>query len=509
METQWKKIGIQPHHGINIALFSLYSRNSWGIGEFPDLIPLIDWVVEVGFDLIQLLPLNDTGMDASPYAALSASALHPIYLGLSTLPYVNTSPLLQEKLHSLRPACSTSRVEYQKILSAKEVFLNLYFDCFQEQLIQRQEVHAFMNEASYWLETYVYFKILKKRFNYTSWENWPNPISTPLSQEEECAKIRLILTQYLLDLQLKNVKNHAKEKGILLMGDLPILLQRDSVDVWAYPALFDLTLSAGSPPDPFDREGQNWGFPIYNWKEMERTGFRWWIERLKTASRYSDLYRIDHIVGFFRIWAIPHQGTTQEGRFYPENPSVWIDHGTTILAALTHSSPMLPIGEDLGSVPPEVKKALHDLGICGTKVMRWERFWDEDEAFIPIDAYPEDSLTTVSTHDTETLGGWWRDYPLEAKQLALSKGWSYHPILNPSLRQELLWDSHHTSSLFHVNLLQEYLALIPELSWPDPDLDRINTPGYVSEHNWSYRLRSSLEEFTTNSSLANAIKEIL
>jgi 4-alpha-glucanotransferase len=176
---------------------------------------------------------------------------------------------------------------------------------------------------------------------------------------------------------------------------------------------------------------------------------------------------------------------------------------------MLNASPMLPIAEDLGTVPLAVRRTLMELGICGTKVMRWERHWDQDGAFIPIQNYPELSMTCVSTHDSETLQIWWKERKDEAEKYAQFKGWEYTPeLLNPQ-RKHILWDSHHTTSLFHINLLQEYFAIFPELVWSDPQDERINIPGKILPTNWTYRFRPSVEEFTTHADLESAMKGIL
>ena len=221
------------------------------------------------------------------------------------------------------------------------------------------------------------------------------------------------------------------------------------------------------------------------------------------------MYRIDHIVGFFRIWSIPLGLTGKDGHFIPQDESMWVDHGQQLMLMMLNASNMLPIGEDLGVVPPEVRTCLSALGICGTRVMRWERKWKEGGEFILPEDYAVDSLTTVSTHDTETLQQWWRDNPIEAQLFAQFKGWSYQPILSREHHREILWDSHHTASLFHVNLLQEYLALIPGLSWPNLDDERINIPGLISDRNWSHRLRPSLEEISEQSTLKHLMHELI
>lgn len=502
--SQWKSIGIKQHHGINLPLFSLHSSQSHGIGEFPDLIPIIDWCKSIGFDVIQLLPLNDSGHQSSPYSALSANALNPIYLGLNSLPYLNQFPELQNELKLIPKLPHSPRINYPHVREMKEHFMRHYYNTAGRLIINSHEYQTFLKESP-WIESYARYKTLKEQNQCKSWIDWSSDTPPPDPNEIEWHCV----LQYLCDKQLKEVKKHADSNHIFLMGDIPILINRDSVDVWEKGYLFKMDFDAGAPPDLLGPEGQNWGFPTYNWEEMANQDYKWWKERLTTASRYYHIYRLDHIVGFFRIWSIPVGKESKDGYYIPQNENIWIDHGQKILMMMLNSCPMLPIGEDLGNVPPLVRTCMHALGICGTKVMRWERYWNEDKRFILPEEYPLASMTTVSTHDTETLPLWWQNNPEEAEEYASQKGWGYYPVLNWDHLREILWDSHHCASLFHINLLQEYLALIPGMTWPDIEDERINVPGTISDSNWTYRFRPSVEEIIQNQSLSRLLKEII
>ncbi len=293
------------------------------------------------------------------------------------------------------------------------------------------------------------------------------------------------------------------------MGDIPILVSTESADVWSHPELFDIHWQAGAPPDQYNPEGQCWGFPLYRWDVLRKTHFDWWKQRLTYASHFYDIYRIDHVIGLFRIWAIPNDKSSKEGSFLPSDPDTWEPQGREILETFINSCEMLPIAEDLGDVPECVPPVLKEMGICGTKVMRWERNWEEEGRFIPIQYYPPISLTTVSTHDSEPLQLWWKTSPEEAQEFAASKHWEYAPEITHFQHKEILWDSHHTSSLFHINLLQEYLALFPELVAPNPEDERINIPGKLLATNWTYRFRPSVEEIVAHKELAQAIEKVV
>jgi 4-alpha-glucanotransferase len=501
----WKKIGARPRHGIAIPLASLRSHHSGGIGEFSDLILLIDWCHEMGFEVIQLLPLNDSGTGPSPYSALSSCALHPIYLSLEHLPG-NPTPPDASHLNVL------PRVSYLEVLSMKLNFLHSYFNENGSKIVDSKDFQKFVDQNS-WLVPYALFKVLKDKLQHTPWTTWPEELRSPDFKKLEAENAQEILfyqvLQYLCHLQLSELKQYANSKGILLKGDIPILISPDSADAWYMPRRFNFNLAAGAPPDIYNSEGQYWGFPLFDWEDLKNNDFAWWKTRLQVASNYYDIYRIDHVVGFFRIWAIPLNHSPREGKFLPENPSLWVPQGKEILRMMLDSTLMLPVAEDLGEVPPSVRTTLTELGICGTKVIRWERKYDQGGVFIPFKDYPVLSMTTVSTHDSETLQLWWQDIKEDAREFCVFKNWTFSPDLSFDHRMEILKDAHHTPSLFHINLLPEYLALFPELVSSNPLDERINIPGKILPTNWTYRLRAPLEEMTAHAPLKKAIGLIL
>lgn len=510
----WEKIGIRHHHGLVVPLFYLHSARSSGIGEYPDLIPLIDWCRSAGFDVIQLLPLNDTGLETSPYSALSAFALNPIHIGLHNLPQLEKYPELVENLKEMPQPKDAPRVDYPAVREAKHRFLSDYYKIAGSSIKESPEYRKFL-DTSPWLKQYALFRTLKIRLHWSSWEEWPIELQSP---SEDYIRILMqeyredidfhCFVQFLCDTQLREVYEHAGTKGVFLMGDIPILINRDSADVWLHRDLFHLDYSAGAPPDVFTPTGQDWGFPIYNWTSLGQLDYKWWIDRLQTTSRYYHIYRIDHIVGFFRIWAIPSGKKCRDGIFIPSDSSVWIEKGNEIMTFMLQHCDMLPIGEDLGDVLPSIKAYLRTMGICGTKVTRWERNWHGDKQYISPREFPALSMTTVSTHDSETLQIWWQNNPEEAKLFAALKGWSYDPVLSHDQRKEILRESHRAKSLFTINLLQEYLYLVPGFTWDNLEQERVNTPGTVSDKNWSCRCRKSIEEIISNPDLNNLLKEI-
>jgi 4-alpha-glucanotransferase len=437
---------------------------------------------------------------------------------LQQLPFLASYPELQNKLSSLRHLNESQRVQYREVYDRKFAWLKEYFETVKPAILQDPDFLHFMETDRFWLEPYALFKVLKSKWQQSAWVSWPEKYRSPskntcdeLLKEHQEDILFYSSLQYLCFTQLKSVKTYANVKGVFLKGDIPILINSDSVDVWAHPDFFDLTMAAGSPPDIYHSEGQYWGFPLFNWEAMRRftENFGWWKARLRYAEHFYDLFRIDHIVGFFRMWSIPLNRSPKEGRYLPEDPSLWIPQGREILSVIDQSSHMLPIGEDLGSVPIEVKECLHLLGICGTKIVRWERRWDAQGSFIPYAEYPMLSMTSLSTHDSETLQLWWRNYTQEAQAFAHFKGWTYSPTLTFAQQQEMLRDSHHTPSLFHINILQDYLSLFSELVWPDPQEERINIPGTLSPFNWTYRFRLPITDIVAHSGLRKAMSEII
>jgi len=463
--------------------------------------------------VIQLLPINYT-LNFSPFSPISCFALNPLYLSLSVLEvsFGESSSSMAELLTKLRALNETERVQWVQVRDLKMEWLWKYFLLPEQQKILRSSQFCeFRNEHRYWLEGFSRFCVLKKKNEWVHWRDW---ISEELQMPDDEKELEFhIFLQFLCFSQMKKVKQHALEKKVFLKGDLPFLVSSDSADVWMFRDYFDLDYSAGAPPDMYNEDGQDWGLPLYCWENMEKDGYIWWKKRLSVAREFYDLYRLDHIVGFFRIWAIGKGKKPAEGTFRPSDPSLWIPQGESLMRMMLESTDMLPIGEDLGTVPIEVKCCLQSLGISGTRVIRWERFWENKNApMIPLAMYNADSMTTVSTHDSEPLSLWWVQKSDEVKVYCDSKGWEYSTNMELTFEKyfNILYESHHTPSLFHINLLQEYLDLcgFPRIC-SDPKWDRINVPGVVDDLNWTYRLRSSLEKISNDKHLCSTMRALI
>jgi 4-alpha-glucanotransferase len=513
LSAHWKRIGIGHHHGIAIPLFSLYSKTNYGIGTFLDLIPLIDWCRSVNMDLIQLLPLNDTGLESSPYNASSSCALNPIYITLKELDYVDTNPALQSELNLLKRYSYLQRIAYESVYNQKMRFLRIYYSHVFKLFENSSEYHEFI-EKHEWVKEYALFKVLKDQYNHKDWYEWHSE-NKNLSHKRVRHVFKNYKTQmdfycfiqYLCFRQMRAVSLYARRKRVLLKGDIPILISPESLDVWLYREDFDTTLAAGAPPDMFSKEGQNWGFPIYNWKSIAQDNYRWWRRRLCIASEYYDIFRIDHIIGLYRIWAIEKGGCATKGSFIPKDRWQRIQQGERILNKLLNYTTMLPIGEDMGCDINDIRESMNTQAICGTRVIRWEKD-EKTGAFFDLQQYNPLSLTSVSNHDSSTLAAWWQSEPSEAEKYCHFRSLRYSKEFSKKLNTQILVDSHSSSSLFHVNPLYEYLSLFETLRWARIEDERINVPGTVNLSNWCYRMRPSIEEIIEHKDLSQSIRDI-
>ncbi|MBQ2853463.1 MAG: 4-alpha-glucanotransferase [Bacteroidales bacterium] len=309
--------------GVAVPVFSLKSSSNFGIGEFLDLKLLADWCNKVGLKMIQILPINDTRTDGSwdnsyPYKAISTKALHPIYLNLDKMGQLDDKSDREYFRQQKEILNAKDYVDYPEVMKVKEAYFKKIFHQTWNDIKEKEDYKVFFNENKDWLVPYASF--CNQRDYKSTRQQVESQSSMSMSESVSMSEFSYFL-QYHLDKQLKETIDYLHEKGIALKGDIPIGIGRDSIDALANPELFNLDCQAGAPPDAFATEGQNWGFPTYNWEAMAKDDYRWWRERLTHMSRYFDAYRIDHILGFFRIWEIPieySQGTM--GHFSPALP---------------------------------------------------------------------------------------------------------------------------------------------------------------------------------------------
>lgn len=502
----WNKVGIDNHHGVVLPISALRSRRSAGIGDFQDLSTFIRWLATTGFDMVQLLPINDSGEESSPYSALSSKALNPTLISLDFIPH--------EELTNLKALNDLPKVSFLEVTREKLKILKKYIRQHPERL-KEARFNDFCEKEKSWLKPYALYRALKHYFEEKPWWEWPASCRTyppkldvVLKASIEPLELFFSWLQCVAFAQMEQVRQEADHLNVQLIGDIPILINKDSADLWSSPELFNLEVAAGAPADMYSKDGQYWGFPTFNWQQHERTNFQWWRERLELTDRFFHLYRIDHVIGFFRIWTIPVGKKATDGYFVPKDERLWYDQGKKILSMMLETTEMLPIAEDLGVVPPCTRECLFDLAIPGLKVIRWEKNWEGDKQFIYPKLYSPESCTTVSTHDSETLAQWWDAHAAEAKNLCTTLGLVFKERFDDELRKGILSVSHHSGSLFHVNLLQEYLAFFPELSWRDGSMDRINIPGTILPSNWAFRIKPTLEELTEHLGLQALMKEL-
>jgi 4-alpha-glucanotransferase len=359
----WNRVGIFPHHGFCIMLSSLRSKDSCGIGEYLDLIPLITFMGKTGMDTLQLLPLTDSAEDQSPYNAISSVALNPTFLSLWDLPGIEEQSTLKAALSKLQQ--KLKNLSYQKIRTEKQLFLWDYFLLFFSDIAKTREYQTFV-ETNPWLYEYSLYLILRKKNGHLSWQMWPE---AERNAEKELFNLTIshkqemdfhFLLQYLCFSQMKKVRSFAEDCYVRILGDLPILLSSDSADSWFYQEMFSFNQTAGAPPDMYNSQGQSWGFPLLLWDKAKELG--WWKKRLHAASLIYHMYRIDHVVGFFRIWGVHAGEKAKEGSFVSDNRYIWPFDGKERLQMLLEESLLLPIAEDLGTIPPETYAVLKELG---------------------------------------------------------------------------------------------------------------------------------------------------
>jgi 4-alpha-glucanotransferase len=324
-DTKWRGAGVA------IPVFSLRSEKSLGVGEFTDINFLVDWAKKVGMKLIQLLPINDTNAtgtwtDSYPYAAISAFAFHPIYVNIEQIAGKNSAILkaAQTQLNAL------DAVDYEAVLQLKLQQLTKLYLAQKEKFLKNKDFQAFFHKNKHWLVPYSAFSFLRNQNKTSDFNQWTSHATYHQAEIEAFTadtqphfdEIAVhYFTQYHLHLQLQAATKYAHENEIIVKGDIPIGIYRYSCDAWVEPALYNMQQQAGAPPDDFAIKGQNWGFPTYNWAQMQADDFAWWRKRFEQMGDYFDAFRIDHILGFFRIWSIPlHAVEGILGRFIPAIP---------------------------------------------------------------------------------------------------------------------------------------------------------------------------------------------
>lgn len=318
--------------GTQVPVFSLRTRKSAGIGDFGDLKTMIDFVASTGQKVLQLLPINDTTIthtwtDSYPYSCISVFAIHPQYADLHALPELKDAKARAEAEKTRAELNALDKIDYEKVNDFKINYLRQIFNQEGEKMMKTAEYKAFFLDTELWLVPYAQYSYLRDKNGTADFNQWPDHQVWDEAERKALADPKtaayknvafFYFVQFVLDRQMQEAHEHAKAKGVILKGDIPIGVNRNGCDVWMEPKYFNLNGQAGAPPDDFSANGQNWGFPTYNWFEMLKDGCQWWNRRFQNMARYFDSYRIDHVLGFFRIWEIPvHSVHGLLGQFAP------------------------------------------------------------------------------------------------------------------------------------------------------------------------------------------------
>ena len=560
--------------GTAIPVFALRSEDDFGVGEFLDLKKMVDWAVLTGQTFLQLLPVNDTTMfgtldDSYPYNANSTFALHPQFINLPAagVPVDKEYLKLQKQLNSFvkdgRP-----ETDYVSVNREKRRLLRKAFDANWKSLSRTKAYRNFLAANREWLIPYSRFCALRDEFGTPDFSQWGEFAVYDEARLERWNKSHRSETdfncflQFHLDAQFRQVRDYAHSKGVVLKGDLPIGISRTSADAWQFPKLFNMDSQAGAPPDAFSADGQNWGFPTYNWEEMAKDGYAWWKARLRKMSEYFDAFRIDHILGFFRIWQIPvpeksglagyfspalpysadelrswgygnrmdrfiedpHRPGWYHPRidakdlgdlyidfFYRRHNEFWKHNAMGKLSALLGSTNMLACGEDLGMIPACVPEVMQRLNILSLEIQRMPK--DPAQTFADPAHYPYGCVCTTSTHDMSPIRAWWEEDRSLSQRFyneALGCGGAAPYFCEPWVCRRIVEQHLWSPAMLVILPLQDWLSISPELRYKgNPADERINVPA-IPRYHWDYRMHLSLEELLAakdfNTDVATLVK---
>jgi 4-alpha-glucanotransferase len=492
------------HAGILLPLFSGPSTRSWGIGEILDLVPLCAWLDRAGCNLLLLLPVNEMATGGhSPYSAISAMAIDPIYISVWALEDVTAlggeASLSERDCRQLAEARQSRGVDYHAVRDLKERVLRRAFERFVAEEWSQESPRAaglatFRREEAWWLDDYALFRALRARHREQAWWDWDAGLAMrdaeALEDVHDSLGEEILYRQYLQ--WVANAQWQAARKRVApvaLFGDLPFMVGRDSADVWARQHAFDVGATIGTPPDAFSETGQDWGLPVYRWPVFARENDAWISERATRAAELFAGYRVDHVVGFYRTYVIPADGSP---RFFvpPDEPSQ-LAQGERLMRAFMGPGAKV-VAEDLGTVPDFVRASLLRLDVPGYKVLRWEREWNgKGQPFRDPMTWPTCSVATTGTHDTETLAEWW-----ETADQAERRAVAAIPFL--AARDLPAEDARLTPRVRDMLLELMFASASDLLVLPVQDVfgwrDRVNTPATVSDDNWTWRLPWPVDE---------------
>ena len=530
--------------GVLIPIFALRSEGDAGIGDVGHLRRFVDWAAGAGFALVQLLPINETGGDNSPYNAISSMALDPTTLELTTaaLPDLTDEDLRAVEAEFGAHPGGDGPVRYSRVKPLKLALLRRAFENFGRDLggsAERMQAWLdFRRQHAAWLDGYTLFRALMDRHGGTEcWDRWSAEQQTfaraseweaslPGDEQVAFAKTKAFFAyvQWVAYTQWEAVKEFAGERGVALMGDIPLGVSYYSADFFANPELFEEGWSGGAPPEPYFKDdaftqkwGQNWGIPVYDWAAMRRDDYRWWRQRIGGVRDIFHVFRIDHILGFYRIYSFPWRPernaeflplSADEARercggrlprFKAQGDDTWEQRQANCAAgeellrmALDAAGDTWLIGEDLGTVPDYVRPNLDKLGIAGFKIPIWEPD-PRTGGVLPGSDYARLSLATFGTHDHEPLLAFWnRSHRLtpeerhELYKLAGFAGLSYEEVsggLGEGIHDKLMEALFRSNSWIAVCMITDLLSRE----------ERFNVPGTAADSNWSQRMHLTVE----------------
>jgi 4-alpha-glucanotransferase len=582
---KWKRIGIHRRAGVLAPLFFVYSKNTAGVGDFDDLKLMVDWCEKTGNSILQLLPMNEGGTVFCPYDSMSSFAIEPAYISLEAFPQAKKRPV-REMIANIRKSypAGTGFVNYNVRKEKDKVLWEIYSE---DDGVKARDFKKFIDENEYWLEDFALYKTLRNYHDGKPWYKWEDRYKgrdyleiKKFRQERDREITYHMWVQWQAYKQFKAAKAYAATKDIFLKGDLPILVSRDSADVWAHTEFFKLEFAAGAPPDMYCAKGQRWGMPTYNWEAKSADGYRYLKAKLKYAENFYDILRVDHVVGLFRIWSIPTNDPTENeglhGNYDPWDQGLWERNGRERLSVILDNTSMLLCAEDLGMIPEACPRVLREYGIPGNEVQRWVKDWSSRHDFLRPEEYRPTSVAMLATHDTTNWAAWWEneagtvdeelfrrkcaerwiDYNSikprlfnldrsahgrlrwndgihSSDQMAEIMGKPKHELMdfadmyeNTYREKEKLWNvlslkghmrekcdpeiikaalklTYDARSIFTIQLIVDLLS-VGGVFKGDPYQYRMNTPGTVSDKNWSLTSPISMEEMLTHRS----IKEI-
>jgi 4-alpha-glucanotransferase len=484
--------------GVVVPLFSIRSGSSWGVGEIPDLARFAAWAGKAGLSVVQLLPVNDHsgGIDPSPYTASSAFALDPVYLSLDECEDFRAAggrDALPGEIKALLAACvEAPLVGWADVRRAKHAAASVAFERFlrdewRKRTGRARELEDFMKTHRAWLDDYALYIVWHDRFQ-ASWVDWPPEARdrdpgalARLRRDEADALLRVNWTQWQLDRQWRQARRQAARARVEIMGDLPFMVGLDSADVWSHRELFRTDLRVGTPPEDGAPDGQDWGLPVYDWTALGRDRYSWIRDRVTHAGSLFSLYRIDHAMGYYRTYFRSADGRSKG--FTPADENEQLQQGEALMRLMGQWGEV--VAEDLGIVPGFLRPSLEKLRVPGYRVLRWEK---DGDVYRDPGSWPESSVATNATHDTDTTATWYD--ALSVDERAALKRIPSLDALDPNAsfddraRDAILRAVYAAPSTLTLVMFQDLFGT----------RERINRPVEADPANWGYRIARSVEE---------------